>query len=548
MNEDLVVVMLDAEKAFDKVWHEGLFRKLAQLDIPTPIWKIMRDWYIGFRSQVRWNHQLSRPISIKQGTLQGSGAGPDLFKEDIDDTLHDVTSRNLGAKIGTICCSVPACVDDISVACRPDETQTIVSIIGNRGNKDQRVFNSNKSFIMPYPAKKKKPINLPEVTLNGIPLVLEKETTHLGILQGPAKDINTTRVDNQIQCATNALYALFGAGMHGRAGLNPVISRKLWIIFILPRLLYGTELWVLSKPLLQKLEHFQRVKLRQIQDLPPNTANCVTIGLIGVLPIEAEIDKRVLSLFRNLAANQGSVEANIALRQLATKETSSNSWFIHVKNILEKYNLPPAHVILHTPPTKPQWKRQITSAIGVHWTNELHKQLNNLSSTRYIAEQSVILTRPAPVWECSMGSRRESHKARTKARLMCGVYRLQTHEAMQKQNQYSVSPVCLMCSSQPETREHFLLVCSALAITRNPFLIKLDNLLMSVQNVTMVDRNITLQLILDPWHHSLPEWTKIKTLQESIEKIARDMIYELHIKRCMLIEQVPARSRGKSKR
>jgi hypothetical protein len=95
LDEDLVVIMLDAEKAFDKVWHQGLFRKLALLDIPTPIWKLMKDWYTGFRSHVRWLHHISRPINIRQGTLQGSGAGPDMFKEDIDSTLHDVTARYL---------------------------------------------------------------------------------------------------------------------------------------------------------------------------------------------------------------------------------------------------------------------------------------------------------------------------------------------------------------------------------------------------------------------------------------------------------------------
>ena len=27
--DDLTIIMLDAEKAFDKVWHQGLFRRLA---------------------------------------------------------------------------------------------------------------------------------------------------------------------------------------------------------------------------------------------------------------------------------------------------------------------------------------------------------------------------------------------------------------------------------------------------------------------------------------------------------------------------------------
>jgi hypothetical protein len=260
---------------------------------------------------------------------------------------------------------------------------------------------------------------------------------------------------------------------------------------------------------------------------------------MGVLPIEAEIDRRILGLFRNILVNEDSVEAKIALRQLAVKNELSHSWFITVKNTLSKYDLPPAHSILQVLPTQSVWKRKVRSAISTYWNDKSTEELKILSSTRYLSSQSTCLHRPAPVWACTKKSLRDSHKARTKARVMCGVYRLQTHEAMQRQNQYRTSSCCLLCSKEPETRRHFLLACSALAFTRSPFLLKLDTLLMSAYGATPINREELLQLVIDPWHQSLPLWTQQENLRQSVEKISRDLIYALHLNRCRLIDNLP---------
>ena len=49
----LPVVLVDAEKAFDRVSHDGLFRKLATLQIPMECWMVLRDWYRDFNNVVK---------------------------------------------------------------------------------------------------------------------------------------------------------------------------------------------------------------------------------------------------------------------------------------------------------------------------------------------------------------------------------------------------------------------------------------------------------------------------------------------------------------
>jgi hypothetical protein len=71
-----------------------------------------------------------------------------------------------------------------------------------------------------------------------------------------------------------------------------------------------------------------------MQNLPDMTANVAVLGLMGLRPIEAELHIRVLGLFRNAIDYTENVEHQIATRQLALKDSHSNSWFIYVDSIL----------------------------------------------------------------------------------------------------------------------------------------------------------------------------------------------------------------------
>ena len=54
----------------------------------------------------------------------------------------------------------------------------------------------------------------------------------------------------------------------------------------------------------------------------------------GFLPIEAQFDKKVLSLFNNVTLQyDSSTEKQLAKRQLPMKNDNSSSWFIHVKKV-----------------------------------------------------------------------------------------------------------------------------------------------------------------------------------------------------------------------
>jgi hypothetical protein len=531
---DLTVVMLDAEKAFDRVWHDGLFRKLYNLGMPLSFWSIMREWYRGFNSQVRWLGHFSCPFEVQQGTIQGGGLSPHVFKIDMNDQLVEVQNRHLGATIGTINCAVPTCADDVAVICPTSSTDgdLILDIVACHAKRDRRGIQNSKSAQLYYHNTNQNPMNT-QLYYDKDPLPIKDTATHIGILQGPIADLNRHRVDKSIATATKTLYGLFGAGLHGKNGFNPSLSADIWHKYILSSLLFGAELWMLDPLNLERLEVFQRQKLRQLQGLPPRTASAACLGLLGIWPIEAEIDRRVLGLFRNIIDNESQIEYDIAVRQLATKPGNSNSWFAHVNRTLQKYILPNAHELLQNPPSKQSWKRTVKQKITQKW-EAIHKEESQQKpSLRYLSDDSLNLRKPALIWESSSLSLRETHKAFLKAKIVTGTYTLQAHQALFNKR---ISPTCKLCLEGVEDRVHFLLKCSALSQYRTIHLAAIAELLETTSiGCLPSDENIVLQLLLDPTHDSIQEEFRRSSAIHELEKLSRNMCFHLHICRWKLV-------------
>ena len=76
--EHVVAVILDVEKAFDNVWHNGLRYKIFMLDLPIKMTRLS-DLSVGWIIQVNMKGFMSNQINPKTGVPQGSSLSPLLF-------------------------------------------------------------------------------------------------------------------------------------------------------------------------------------------------------------------------------------------------------------------------------------------------------------------------------------------------------------------------------------------------------------------------------------------------------------------------------------
>ena len=96
----LLATFFDYEKAYDKVWRDGLMYKMEKLNIPTRFIRYVRHFLSGRKTRVDVNGSKSDPFRLDEGLPQGSSISPLLFLifiNDIDVDLDADTTASLFA-------------------------------------------------------------------------------------------------------------------------------------------------------------------------------------------------------------------------------------------------------------------------------------------------------------------------------------------------------------------------------------------------------------------------------------------------------------------
>ena len=225
------------------------------------------------------------------------------------------------------------------------------------------------------------------------------------------------------------------------------------------------------------------------------------------------------------------------MRQLATKQMTSNSWFIYVQKILHQYDLPNAHHLIEEVPSKQAWKSLVLNKILDFHTKELEKEKDSHTSTRYMSTTSVNLKGSALMWSTAMETFTEVEKAFLKAKIITGTYYLQ---AVASVHNRLLSPTCRMCNLEPENRLHFVLICPSLEEHRISHINALRNSLTEHDVHQIVERDeLTLQLLLDATSEKVPDEIRLnQRLLVSLEHISRNMLYHLHVCRWRILGRV----------
>jgi len=77
--------LLDIEKAFDKVWHEGLLFKLLAMQVPHQIVSIINSFLKDRFFCIKIGDSKSTPRLIRTGVPRGSCLSPHLFSVCVND-------------------------------------------------------------------------------------------------------------------------------------------------------------------------------------------------------------------------------------------------------------------------------------------------------------------------------------------------------------------------------------------------------------------------------------------------------------------------------
>ena len=76
---------IDLSKAFDYVWHKGLFNKLLNIGVGGKFYDLIKNIFSTNHVWIRSNNNISEPILPKNGIKQGDNLSPTLFNIYLND-------------------------------------------------------------------------------------------------------------------------------------------------------------------------------------------------------------------------------------------------------------------------------------------------------------------------------------------------------------------------------------------------------------------------------------------------------------------------------
>ena len=92
-----LTVWVDMEKAFDKVWKEGLQHKLKKCSIAGHMYTWIDQYLRNRKARVCIGSQYSRKTTLKEGVPQGGVLSPTLFLIFINNIIKDLPKNVYGA-------------------------------------------------------------------------------------------------------------------------------------------------------------------------------------------------------------------------------------------------------------------------------------------------------------------------------------------------------------------------------------------------------------------------------------------------------------------
>ncbi|UYV77902.1 hypothetical protein LAZ67_15002762, partial [Cordylochernes scorpioides] len=262
-------VFLDFAKAFDKVWHNGLIKKLTKHQFSSDIINFMQNYLQGRTFSVKQGNFITEPKPIQTGVPQGSILGPYLFNIYINDIpLHSK-------------CKLKLFADDTAILFNSKSVNLLVTQLQNYLNdiikwcdEWKLDINPTKTQAIVFPPrdnKKFKPQT--NLTVNSSTISWADHAKYLGVTLDSKLKFNL-HVQNTIRKAKIAKISLSSL-LNFKSNLTTKHKFTLYKTCILPIITYALPVWgkYITPTDKKRIDAFMRICLRTTIGAPFNLSN-----------------------------------------------------------------------------------------------------------------------------------------------------------------------------------------------------------------------------------------------------------------------------------
>ena len=329
----LFTCFIDFKKAFDTVWHDGLFFKLQQLGVNGNFLHTLKDIYRKTQCAVKIGDKLTQFFPCKQGVRQGDPLSPILFNIFINDIFKKLREANCDPVTldGIDMINALAYADDIVLLSTTKEgLQKAIDVVQQYCTNWKLKINSSKTKTMIFSRgnqKIKTSFKLGEETLENT-----KEYKYLGITIHKKNCSFNPALKYLRTKAVRALYAL-----RSKVDINKLpipIATKLFDALIKPILLYASEVW---EPFVKnspddwdknEIEKTYTQFLKQILGVNRTTTTAMVRGELNKYSLQEEILRRHI-LYANYIYNKSnsSIVKQAYTYELNSRPSENTSFF-----------------------------------------------------------------------------------------------------------------------------------------------------------------------------------------------------------------------------
>ena len=293
---------IDFKKAFDRVWHEGLWHVMRSFGIEEGLIQIIQALYNTASSAVLLNSDIGEFFKTTVGVRQGCLLSPVLFnlflKKIMRETLHNFHSI---ISIGGRTISNLRFADDIDLMGGSNtELQELTNRLTSRAGAYGMEVSSEKSKVMTNSANK----TPAQIYMNGQQLEEVSAFKYLGATL--TKDSrSTTEIKSRLAIATSIMAKL--DKIWKNKNISFPTKMRLYRALVLSTLLYDCESWTMTAETTKRVQTFETKCFRRI---------------LGISWSDRKTNDFVRAQVTSMAGPQEPLLATIKRRKL--------TWFGHV--------------------------------------------------------------------------------------------------------------------------------------------------------------------------------------------------------------------------
>lgn len=295
LKQHTIVLLLDIEKAFDKIWHHGLIYKLFQIGIPTYLFKIIQNFLSNRTFRVKINSSFSQLFSIGAGVPQGSCLSPLLFNIYLSDIPNFTYSE-----LALFADDTAFFISHKNLTTAKNRLQSDLLLYTNWTSKWQIKINMNKCQAKIFTLCK--PIIPAEILIldQAIPWISPNTPIkYLGLLLDTKLKWNA-HIKNIIHKTNTKIYKLHSL-INYKSPINIHSAKLIYTTIIRPTLTYACPIWSnAAKTHINKLQILQNKFIRKIFHAPWYIPNSQLHNELKIDTINSLIRSQSLKFFNSL--------------------------------------------------------------------------------------------------------------------------------------------------------------------------------------------------------------------------------------------------------